>query len=169
MTTLREIAAKINDLDQRLSPIANRAVDITKAGWGVRLTQLPHPLDEAGARIEAESLLRELIDSYCTSKDGGREEIRNLFKEYRAFAWAAHLPFEPITPEQFRQHLVLFSMKDQGSDSRDALVWLQDLCRKAASSGLSTKPILKEVAELSSEENKYGMGSTKQMLLSRAS
>ena len=52
----------------------------------------------------------------------------------------------------------------QGRDSRDALLWLQDLCREAKNAGVNPRPMLREVAELSSDKNKYGMGSTREML-----
>jgi len=156
---------RIMDFEQRLRPIADRPVDITKPGWGARLAQSPPPLDEAGVRGEAELLLEELISFYQVCAADNRHAVRKLFEENRAFAWAASLPFDPTTQESFQRHLVLFSMKDQGRDSRDALLWLQDLCRKARSAGVSTTPVLKVVAELSSDRNKYGMGSTKEMLL----
>ena len=85
--------------------------------------------------------------------------------EYRAFAWAASLPFGPTDEEKLRQHLLLFSLKDQGSDSRDALLWLQNLCREAKKAGVNSGPVLREIGELSSDKNNYGMGSTREMLL----
>ena len=114
---------------------------------------------------DAEILLGELINHYCTNGEHTREAIRKLFKEYQAFAWAVSLSFDPKTEESFRQHLLLFSMKDQGMDSRDALLLLQHLCGRAVAAGVNTGPILKEIADLSSDKNKYGMGSTKDMLL----
>ena len=100
-----------------------------------------------------------------TSRRQRQDGIRKLFDEYRAFVWAASLPFDPTTEENFRQHLILFSIKDQGRDSRDAFLWLQELCLKAATAGVSTIPVLKEVAQLSNDRRKYVMGSTKEMLL----
>jgi hypothetical protein len=163
--SLEEIELRMMDLEQRLRPIADRPVDITKPGWGLRLTQSPHPLDEADVRVEAETLLRELITFYRAGVEDDLEAVRKLFEEYRAFAWAASLPFEPTTEETFRQHLLLFSMKDQGRDSRDAILLLQDLCKRARAAGVNVAPVLKEVAALSSDQNKYGMGSTRGMLL----
>src|SRR5438874_4854608 len=162
---LEDFELRIMDLEQRLSPIANRPVDITKPGWGMRLRQSPHPLDEAGVRRDAEILLEELISFYQESAEESRQAVRNLFKKYHSFAWAASLSFEPTREESFRRHLILFSIKDQGRDSRDALLSLQHLCREARSAGVNSPPVLREVAELSSDLNKYGMGSTREMLL----
>jgi hypothetical protein len=165
MTSIGDLELRIVDLEERLRPIANRPVDITKTGWAVELSQSPHPFDEAGVRSEAETLLEELIGFYRACRDEQREAIRALFAEYRAFAWAASLPFDPTSDDNLRRHLLLFSIKDQGRDSRDALLWLQDLCRKAKRAGVATEPVLRDVAEISSHKNKYGMGSTGEMLL----
>ena len=164
-TSLSDFRLRIENLDQRLRPIANRPVDITKPGWGARLMKGPHPLDEAGVRHETELLLEELMTSYLNGGEETRQAIRKLFREHKAFAWAATLPFDPTTEENFRRHLVLFSMKDQGTDSRDALLWLQHLCRNASAAGVNTEPVLREVADLSNDKEKFGMGSTKEMLL----
>jgi hypothetical protein len=160
-----ELESRILLLDERLLPIADRPIDITKPEWDLLLKQSPHPLDEAGVRAEAEHLLEELITSYQSAVEEHRQALRKLFAKYRAFAWASSLPVSPTIAEGFRQQLLLFSLKDQGRDSRDALLLLQDLCRQARTAGINTAPILNEVAELSSDINKYGMGSTKQMLL----
>jgi hypothetical protein len=162
---LEDFESRIIRLDERLRPIANRPVDVTQPGWWPRLEQRPHPLDEAGVRPETEDLLKELIDSYQGAGEEDREMMRDWFAKYRAFSWAASLPASPTTEEGFRQRLLLFSLKDQERDSRDALLLLQDLCREAGSAGVDAAPILREVAELSSDVNEHGMGSTKQMLL----
>jgi hypothetical protein len=65
------------DLEQRLRPIADRPVDITKPGWGLRLKQFPHPFDEAGVRPEAETLVQELINVYRASGEDEREAVRS--------------------------------------------------------------------------------------------
>jgi hypothetical protein len=165
MCRVDEFELRMMDLEQRLRPIADRPVDITKPGWGARLVLSPHPLDEAGVRREAEVLLEGVIGFYRASENREREAIRTLFAQYRAFAWAASLSFSPIDEEKLRRHLLLFSIKDQGRDSRDALLWLQDICREARNAGVNPTPLVREVAQLSSETNKYGMGSTKEMLL----
>ena len=162
---IRDFELKMMEVEERLRPIANRPVDITRPGWGTRLAEAMDPLDEAGVRHQTDLLLWQLIQFYQKSDHAERNEVRNLFKKFHAFTWAAHLSFGATTEEKFRQHVLLFSMKDQGRDSRDALLWLQHLCREAKSAGVNCESMIKEVAELSSDQNKYGMGSTKQMLL----
>lgn len=153
------------ELEERLRPIAQRPVDVTRPGWLERLQAGAPPLDEAGVRNPAERLLAEMIDAYAQGSEEIRTVIRRLFTEYRSFAWAAALSTPRTSVAGLRQHLILFSMKDQGRDSRDALLTLQEICREAVAAGVNTVPVLREVAELSSSANKYGMGSTRAMLL----
>jgi hypothetical protein len=156
---------KIAELEERLRPIADRPVDITKPGWLTLLRHSPHPLDEAAARPEVESLLSEMIVEYQKCGEESRAAIRKLFEKHSAFAWAAALPFAPVTEEYFRRHMVLFSMKDLGRDTRDAILWLKDLCQTATAAGVNTAPILRQIAELSSHQNRHGMGSARSLLL----
>ena len=164
MKSLSEVEAAISRFDQQLAPIANRPVDITDPGWLDKLKRIPPALDEANIRSRVEALLVEVIQLYAQSDEAARAALRDLFHKYRAFSWAAALPLD-ITPDGFRRQLLLFSLKDQGRDTRDAILCLQDICREARSAGVELKPILEEVGELSSGIDRFGMGSTKDLLL----
>jgi hypothetical protein len=163
--TLKNWKVQIMELEKRLRPIAQRPVDVTRSGWVERLQAGAPPLDEAGVRNLMERLLEEMVLAYAQGTDETRTAIRRLFTEYHSFAWAAALSTSRTSVAGLRQHLILFSMQDQGRDSRDALLTLQEICRAASSAGVDTTPVLREVADLSSSANKYGMGSTRDMLL----
>jgi len=165
MSALDDLEARMMELDARLRPIARRPVDITRSGWLERLQRQPPPVDEAGIRGAAEQLLADLIVVYAEGAEETREVVRGLFAKHRSFAWAATLSDPPSTIAGFRRRLVLFSMKDQGSDGRDALVTLQETCSAAKAAGVALEPILREVAVMSSRVNRHGMGSTSDMLL----
>jgi hypothetical protein len=156
------------ELDERLRPIAKRPVGFTGLIWMALFKGRASPLDEAGIRPEAEGLLEELLDEYGSGEEAIRAAIRGLLRRCPSFAWAATLPYPPGTEEGFRRHLLLFSIRDQGRDSRDAILLLQDLCQQATEAGIDPAPILREIAQLSSDENKYGMGSTRELLLKSA-
>jgi hypothetical protein len=160
---------QIHELDLRLRPIAGRPVDVTRPGWAERLRANPAPLDEAGVRQAAEQLLGDLVSAYAQGPEATRTAIRRLFAQHPSFAWAATLSSSPASREDFRRRLILFSIQDQGRDSRDALLNLQDLLREAAGAGLDTDPALREVAAMSSEVDRYGMGSTRDLLLKHVS
>ena len=160
-----ELEAEIGPLDIRLKPVAESPVDLEDPDWEEKLDRMEDPLGEAGIRRDqAEKLLLRIVEHYRSGPDEVRQGIRDLFERYRAFAWAVHWSHRPATVEMFRQHLLLFSIIDQGQDSRDAIVWLQNLRSEATKTGVDIRPILTEVADLSSHRNKHGMGSTRDLL-----
>ncbi|NEA66202.1 hypothetical protein [Streptomyces sp. SID12488] len=163
-TGIEELAERVALVDAAVRPIAEQPVDVTDPDWVKKMGQRPAPLDEAGVRAEAESALRALIAVYAQGDEALRASVRGLFSRCTSFRWATHLPVEP-TPEGFRQRLLHMSAVDQGSDTRDELLSLRDLCADARTAGIDLGPILREVAELSSREDKYGMGSMRDILL----
>lgn len=165
---LRDWEQRIANLDARLDPIAKRLVDVFEDGWMDALKARPSPLDEAGVRAEAQSLLLEIVHRYDCLSSGERAQVRGVFAKRRAFAWAATLPHPVTSADTFREHVIHFSIADQGQDSRDALVWLRQLCRDAGTAGVPMQRILEEVADLSSDVDKFGMGSTKDQLMAMA-
>jgi hypothetical protein len=158
----------MRELDEKLKPIANRPIDITQPGWLEEAKALAPPLERADVQPRAQHLLLDIVREYGQVSARQRAEIRQLFKTFKAFAWAATLPRPVGSPETFREHLIHFSIVDQGPDSRDALLTLRDLCVNGATAGVSIRPILEEVAALSSDVDRYGMGSTSSQLLSAA-
>jgi hypothetical protein len=162
MTDLTELELQVMDIDKRLCPIATRPLNFNDLNWTMLLAKTQSPLHEADIRAETEVLIQALAAEYENSGEETRREIRRLFARYQHFAWAA--PFSIPLDGDFRRQLILFSMLDQGKDGRDALLTLRALCEQARAIGIDPAPILREVAQLSSEENKYGMGSTKRML-----
>jgi len=165
MSALENWELQIMELEECLRPIAQRPVDVTQRGWLDRLQASMPPLDEAGVQEQAQDVVSELISAYAQGTEETRVAIRRLFTEYRCFSWAAAVPVARTNVESVRQHLILFSIKDQGRDSRDALLTLEEICRAAHAAGVRIAGLLHEVAAMSSDENRYGMGSTRQMLL----
>jgi len=165
---VHELESQLRDLDARLRPIAERPVDIRDHDWLKTLETRRYRLVEARIRPQAETLLRLVTRVYRGSSPEDRQRIRELFEKYDAFAWAAALPERPTTDEGFREHLLWFSVVDQGRDSRDAILWLRHLCTEARDAGVVIAPILREVAALSSDNDKYAMGSTRKQLADAA-
>jgi hypothetical protein len=154
---------QIARLDAALRPIVNR-----RATLGNLLSLLWHgasnPLEAAQVNVQAEQLTSELIEYYAIGNAEMRLAIRRLFNEHPSFSWATTLPYKPFTDESFRAHLILFSMKDQERGTRDAIVTLHAICGKARSAGIKTDPIIEEIAEISSDIDKHGTGSTRTLL-----
>ncbi|MFF5143096.1 hypothetical protein ACFY6U_25770 [Streptomyces sp. NPDC013157] len=167
MGELTELAEWVALIDACVEPIARRPVDLADPDWVRKMREGPHPLDEAGIRPEAEAALRDILTRYEAGDDGVRTALRALLERCHHFTWATALPAEP-TPQSFRQRLLQLSAEDQVPDPRDMMLTLHDLCGQARDAGVDIRPLLLEVAELSSDADKYGMGSTRHILLRAA-
>ncbi|WP_216590699.1 hypothetical protein [Streptomyces brasiliscabiei] len=161
------IAERVARVDAALRPVAEEPVDITDPDWAEKMRQRPSAMDEAGVRAEAETVLRAVLTAYADGDDELRVWLRALFARCTAFRWGTHLPVE-TTPEGFRLRLLHLSVVDHGDDTRDEILTLRDVCADADRAGIDIGPLLRQVAELSSPVDKYGMGSTRDILLRAA-
>jgi hypothetical protein len=57
MNDLTDLELQVIEINDRLRPISTRPVDINDPNWTTLLSQEQHPLDEAGVRSAAETLL----------------------------------------------------------------------------------------------------------------
>ncbi|GAA3462364.1 hypothetical protein ACFFSW_26510 [Saccharothrix longispora] len=153
-------------LDAVLEPIAKRPVDVDDPDWAEKMMAAPAPLDEAGVREEAEALLAEVLARYAAD-ESSRPGLRALFRRCSSFRWAVNRAF-PATAEGVRSSLLLISLRDQGSDPRDELLSLRAVCEAARDEGIALEPVLREVAAMSADEDRHGMGSTRSLLLGAA-
>ena len=155
---------RLDALEAKLSPIANRPMDLSELKHA---REIPQAIDQAGVREEAESMVTELIEAYEKGDAIGRASLRSLLAAHPSFAWAAQPAADSSTVEGFRTILLWASLLDQGSDTRDLLVTLDYECAKARAAGIDVRPIVQEVAILSSDIDRYGMGSTRHILMRR--
>jgi len=157
---------RMDVLDQRLRPIANRPVDITDPDWLGKLQSVPPAVDRAGVRDECETLLGELVAAYERGDEDVRQAVRRLLRESPSFAWAATPPSDSSTPSGLKTHLIHFSMLDQGRDPRDAQMSLDGILEAARRAGTPTRDVLEQVAAMSNGEPVYpNWPSTSEMLL----
>lgn len=158
---MRELEERVALMDAALRPIAEQPVDFDDPDWTSKLGQDLGPWDDADA------VLVEVLDRYDTGDAGTRAALRALLDRHRAFRWATTLPRDR-TPEGFRRRLLHLSLVDHGEDTRDELLTLWALCREAREAGVAMEPMLREVAEMSSRVDKYGMGSMRDIMLETA-
>ena len=157
---------RMDVLDQRLRPIANRPVDITDPDWPSKIEAAGPAVDRAGARDECEALLGELVTAYEHGDEDVRQAVRRLLRESPSFAWAATPPSDSSTPSGLKTHLIHFSMLDQGRDPRDAQMSLDGILEAARRAGTPTRDVLEQVAAMSNGEPVYpNWPSTSEMLL----
>lgn len=161
---LAGVRADVAVIDELLRAIARRPVDLSGPNWMAKLRQTP-PVQEAGVAVEAAAALEALLDAYETGGASTREEIRGIFRDYPSFRWAAHLPRQWESATEFRRRLVHTSAVDQGSDPRDELMTIWSLCNRARARGIEVEPVLREVADLSSDVDLYGFGSMRMLIM----
>jgi hypothetical protein len=88
--------AAIAPLDDLLRPIGSRKVDLTDPDWARKFpSPRQNPLDEAGIRPQAESLLGQVVERYPAMDEATRQRVRELFHEFRYFTWATTLGYRP--------------------------------------------------------------------------
>jgi hypothetical protein len=162
--SLPELERRVAELDAVLRPIAKRPVDLSDPNWATALVNRP-PAQQAGVGDETEAVLAELLDHYERGDEPTRAAVRAMFERYTSFRWAAHLPLDETSPQSYRSRLVHVSVVDQGTDTRDVLLGLWDLADRARGAGIDIVPALVEVAAMSSDVDRYGMGSTRKILL----
>ncbi|GIF47208.1 hypothetical protein DFJ67_7168 [Asanoa ferruginea] len=162
---LAAVRADVATIDELLREIAERPVDLSDPNWMATLRQAPAPVEEAGVTAEAAAALESLLDAYETGGSPTRAEVRDIFRDYGSFRWAAGLPNEWESARDFRRRLVHVSAVDQGSDPRDELVTIWSLCNRARELGIDVEPVLREVAELSSDADRYGFGSMRTLIM----
>jgi hypothetical protein len=122
----------------------------------------PHPLD-AGIRTEAENILAAVIELYDSTPEA-REPIRKMFARCRTANWAIWPPQKPTTVDGFRTWLLRISIDDE-QDRRDVMSMLGRVCCEAEDASVEIRPILESVAAISSDVERYGWGSLRQLLL----
>ncbi|MDI1461376.1 hypothetical protein QEZ54_10385 [Catellatospora sp. KI3] len=164
MVDLSGVERAVAELDAVYRPVATMPVDLDMLpDLGAHTAAA---LAELGVDERAEAVLRDLVELYAAGEPDVRAAIRRLFDRYTSFRWAARLPRgEEVTEAGLRAELILFSARDQGSDPRDEVLGLRDLCARARRAGLDADPLLAEAAGLSSDVDRYGMGSTRTILL----
>ncbi|NEB03061.1 hypothetical protein [Streptomyces sp. SID13726] len=159
-----ELTAEVERVDELLRSVSLREVDMRDPDWMAKVSAAPHPLDEAHVRAEAETGLRALLACYDQGDEPTRAAVRALLNRCSDFSAVTGLPSRPVSGDSLRRELLHLSARDHGKDTRDEMVLLNDLCAQARDAGVDIRPLLLEVAALSSDEDKYGMGSVRDIL-----
>lgn len=163
---LVDIEHEMARLDTVYRPVATEPVDVADPDVFTTIgATIQADLARLAVDDQAEAVLRAVIDLYTAGDETVRTGLRRLFDRYASFRWAAHLPRAWDSAEDFRARLVHISARDQGADTRDEVMALQDLCTQARQAGIDIDPILTEVAAISSNVDRYGMGSMRSIIL----
>jgi hypothetical protein len=163
---LGEIEDEMACLDVRYEPVARVPVDVSSLDAVMTMgVTIGEELARLGVDDRAEAVLRAVIRLYAGGDEATRTAVRQLFDRYGLFRWAAHLPRDWSTAGDFRARLIHLSARDQSADPRDEILTLQVLCDRAREHDIDIEPILDDVAAMSSDVDRYGMGSMRTIIL----
>lgn len=152
------------------------------SGWHRRIRRFDAKLARGtpthAVDVQIWRLTLEIVDDYPRLDSEQREQVRLLWRTYENFCLYAtiddrledeELPEKPLTVEEARRELLLFSIRDQLPDVRDAAVELSSQRTSAEAAGIDFGALGREVADLSDDTRRDGMfGSTRQMILGQA-
>jgi hypothetical protein len=156
-----------DSLDSKLRPIVQQEVDINAPDWQEQLANMPHPADESGLHEEIASLFDEIVDQFETLDVEQRQAIINLMEKNESLMYSAVIEADLETLEGFRRNMILFVIADQGKDTRDAIVALGQYRELGQKHGYDVDAIFKKLASVASDHDKYGWGSTRDLLRNR--
>jgi hypothetical protein len=172
----------VRRFDSEIRRLQDYGLAFGKPGYVARLIAKKQEMAEKYAeeqRVWEEinrTMLSDLMTAYISGGLQERQEIRDLLKENAKFAWGigwdhrddALTKRGPARASGLRRRLVLFSMKDGDNDWRDEIVILDGLCAAGRKSGVDIGQLLREAAEMSSDEPRGDRPSARAVLLMRA-
>lgn len=152
-------------LDKQLMPIVHADVDINDPDWREKLENEPHPADQSGLRAAIADLFNEIVGCFEALNHEHRQRVIDLMGENDSLMYSAVIDADYNSPDGFRKYLILFVIKDQGKDTRDAIVTLTHYRQDGEQRGIDVNEIFREAAGMASTKDKYGWGSTRDLLL----
>ena len=161
MNRIDEWEAEFKRLNAQAAPIVNTPVAL--ASLDANLSQREEGTI-AGVANDAQPILSEIIEEYIRGDDTLRKAIRNLFAKYDSLAWAAHYKMKDSSSAEVKRYVASLSIEDQGKDTRDYLMSCSAIFTNLQTKGIPYKKELREVVAISAKNDKYGMGSTVQIL-----
>ncbi len=118
-----------------------------------------------GLKDRANSIVNQLIDQFPKLNARDRLSLSELVNQYDGVNWLTDITEKVETYEAFKASLMWFVICDQGRDTRDAILSLRSFITKGETHDYPVKALLQEISELASDKDKYGWGSTRDLIL----
>jgi hypothetical protein len=160
---LKRIKKEAKVLNSPLKKILTEEIDINSPDWEEKMMNQAHPADESGLRPQIESFFEELVENFEYLTFEQRARVIDLMASKSYLMQSAVLKDDMGTASGFRKALILFVIQDQGADTRDAILALRSIWDHGKKHGFDIDVLFREMAGLSSDEDKYGMGSTRDL------
>lgn len=110
-------------------------------------------------------IVNEIMFAFLKVNADQRLSISELINENDTILWALK-PFEqPTNIEDIENQMLWFIILDQGKDTRDAILALNEIISITKSLGFNVNTLLKKYVSLASIQDKFGWGSTQNLIL----
>ena len=138
----------------------SKAIDINKDNWmEIARQQTIAFQNEHLDQITAIS--QDLLQNFEKLSETEREEVLTALEQTEYFQ---DLLRTAPDKESFRSSLLILVLQNLGSDTRDALLELDSIVKKAKSENIDYKEIVEELIPLADDTDKHGMGSMRDIL-----
>lgn len=122
----------------------------------------------AGVEEEFTFFVDELIAGCTRLAPEQRQHLIDLLHENKSCRDCMWLQRDFGTLEELRRQMIVFVLRDQDQDPRDAIGTLTTYEERALRLGLDMEPVLREMAQLASSRSRFeGWRSTRDMILQR--
>lgn len=146
--------------DSRVKPVINAPY----TGDSSSFYQELHAL---GLKSRADAIVQQIVDEFPKLTAENRRKVSELVNRYSGINWLTDLMRKVESIEAFRLSLTWFVIMDQGKDTRDAILELESYISKGKTFGYPVKALLQEISRMASEQDRYGWGSTRDLILKR--
>jgi len=114
----------------------------------------------------------EMAEVYLIGNDEQRASIRSLITRMRGIQYFMAIPASQIRSSadagKFRLALLFESMADLRDDTRDVILAVHELCHAGRQAGIDVERYRNEIAALSSDVDRHGLGSMRSLLSVKA-
>lgn len=109
---------------------------------------------------ELTQILTQIRQAYPTLNASQRTSVIELMAKNHYVHWADTTNYSVTGAASFERAVLWFIIKDQGRDTRDAILELNQIVRQGQQLEINTNQVLKKMLPLAATQDKFGWGST---------
>lgn len=129
------------------------------------LNAIKNKIDKLGVNNIANAIVNEIMVVFPKVNSSQRQRISDLIGKNDRILWTLDFNEQTNSIKTLEKQLLWFIIRDQGTDTRDAILELNELVNNCEKLGFDVANMMKKYSHLASTKNKYGWGSTQSLIL----